>query len=97
MKGLNVLFYDFEGVKREFSNFGLIELTKIDEPIKHMENELPLKCILVNCKKKSVAIQGIRNPQYEHSPLTNRVKNDAVKAKRKGPCGLHFYVIKLKE
>ncbi|WP_372933431.1 class I SAM-dependent methyltransferase [Mariniphaga sediminis] len=51
LKGLNVFFYDFESVKKEFNNYGLIESSEINEPIKHMENEPPLKCILVKCKK----------------------------------------------
>ena len=55
MNGLNVFFYDFESVKREFENYGLIESIEIDEPIKHMKNEPPLKLILVKCKKTQVA------------------------------------------
>ena len=51
LKGLKVYFYDFESIQNEFDSFGLIEVNEIDEPIKHMENEPPLKCILVKCKK----------------------------------------------
>lgn len=51
IKGLNVFFYDSDSVKREFENYGLIEFSEIDEPIKHMENEPPLKCIFVKCRK----------------------------------------------
>jgi len=51
LKGLRVFYYDFESVKKEFAHFGLIEAVEIDEPIKHMKNEPPLKCILVKCKK----------------------------------------------
>jgi len=51
MKGLNVFFYNSDFVKREFEKYGLIEFSEIDEPIKHMDNELPLKCILVKCKR----------------------------------------------
>jgi len=53
MKGLNVFFYDTDSVKQEFGQFGLEEFTEIDEPIKHMENEPPLKLILVKCKKNA--------------------------------------------
>ncbi len=53
MKGLNVFFYDFESVKREFGGYGLIEAVEINEPIKHIENEPPLKLILVKCKKNA--------------------------------------------
>lgn len=51
-KGLNVFFYDSESVRQEFSEYGLVEFNEIDEPIKHMENEPPLKLILVKCKKE---------------------------------------------
>lgn len=55
IKGLNVFFYDLVSIKQEFENYGLIEFSEIDEPIKHMENEPPLKCILVKCKKMPAA------------------------------------------
>jgi SAM-dependent methyltransferase len=51
-KGLSVFFYDKESVIREFSGFGLIEYREIEEPIKHMTGEDPLKLIFVICKKK---------------------------------------------
>ena len=52
MKGLRVFFYDEYSVRREFGEYGLTEFTDIDEPIKHMKNEPPLKCILIKCKRK---------------------------------------------
>ena len=51
MQGLNVFFYDSASIEKEFGNYGLIEFSEIDEPIKHMENEPPLKCIFSKCKK----------------------------------------------
>jgi len=51
MKGLKVFFYDSDSIKNEFENFGLVDFIEIDEPIKHMQNEPPLKCILVKCRK----------------------------------------------
>ncbi len=54
MKGLEVFFYDFDSVIQEFENYGLVDYHKIDEPIKHMENEPPLKCILVKCRKNGL-------------------------------------------
>lgn len=51
MKGLSVFFYDTDSVKREFEKYGLVEFSEIDEPIKHMDNEPSLKCILVKCKR----------------------------------------------
>lgn len=49
--GLNVFFYDDESAKKEFGNFGMKECREFDEPIKHMKNEPPLKCLLITCKK----------------------------------------------
>ncbi|MFB6341925.1 class I SAM-dependent methyltransferase [Saccharicrinis sp. FJH62] len=51
MRGVSVFFYDSGSVNKEFGKYGLVEFSEIDEPIKHMENEPPLKCILVKCKK----------------------------------------------
>lgn len=51
MKGLRVFFYDTDSIKREFEKYGLIEFSEIDEPIKHMENEPPIKCFLIKCKR----------------------------------------------
>lgn len=53
MKGVGVFFYDSDSVKDGFEDYGLVEFSEIDEPIKHMENEPPLKCILVKCKRKN--------------------------------------------
>ena len=52
MKGLKVFFYDSKTVRQEFKDYGLIDFKELDEPIKHMDNEPPLKCILVKCRKK---------------------------------------------
>lgn len=54
MEGLSLFFYDSESVNREFKNYGLIETLEIDEPIKNMENEPPLKCFFVKCKKTDI-------------------------------------------
>ena len=53
MKGLKVFFYDYDSVNREFEKYGLMEFSEIEEPIKHLDNEPPLKCILVKCKKRN--------------------------------------------
>jgi len=50
-KGLNVFFYDNESVRQEFKEYGLVEFEEIEEPIKHLENEPPLKLIFVKCRK----------------------------------------------
>jgi hypothetical protein len=51
LKGQGVFFYDSDSIMKEFKEYGLIEFFEIDEPIKHMNNEPPLKCIIVKCKK----------------------------------------------
>jgi len=54
MKGLQVYFYDSDSIQKEFENFGLLDFYEIDEPIKHMKNEPPLKCIMVKCQKQQL-------------------------------------------
>lgn len=51
MKGLNVYFYDLDSATKEFHGFGLIDIQEIDEPIKHMDNQPPLKLIMIRCQK----------------------------------------------
>lgn len=53
MKGLNVYFYDLDSATKEFKDCGLIDVQEFDEPIKHIDNEPPLKCIMIRCKRKS--------------------------------------------
>lgn len=50
---LSVFFYDSESIKKEFDPFGLIEYREIEEPVKHMENEEPMKFFQVVCRKQS--------------------------------------------
>jgi len=49
--GLDVFFYDPETIVKEFGRFGLVEYTEIEEPVKHMPNEEPIKCWMVVCRK----------------------------------------------
>ena len=42
-KGLTVFFYDSTTIEKEFSPFGLVEYCEIEEPVKHMPNEEPMK------------------------------------------------------
>lgn len=51
-KGLTVFFYDSVTIEKEFAPFGLLEFREIDEPVKHMENEDPMKFFQVVCRKK---------------------------------------------
>ena len=50
-KGLTVFFYDSATIEKEFSLFGLLEYCEIDEPVKHMPNEEPMKFWRVVCRK----------------------------------------------
>jgi SAM-dependent methyltransferase len=49
--GLRVFFYDENSVMKEFGKFGLVEFQEIDEPVKHMSNEDPMKFWRVVCRK----------------------------------------------
>jgi SAM-dependent methyltransferase len=50
--GLNVYFYDNLSISKEFSQYGLIDFEEIEEPIKFMEDQPPIKLIYVTCKKQ---------------------------------------------
>lgn len=49
--GLKVFFYDSDSIEKEFSDYGLINYKDIDEPIKFLEGEEPLKMLQIVCKK----------------------------------------------
>lgn len=49
--GLKVFFYDPESIAKEFGRFGLVDFTEIEEPVKHMPNEEPMKFWMVVCRK----------------------------------------------
>jgi len=51
-QGLNVFFYDSTSIEKEFGRFGLTEYYEMDEPVKHLENEEPMKFFCVVCRKK---------------------------------------------
>ena len=44
-------FYDAESIRKEFEKFGLIAFSEIDEPVKFVKNSLPMKFMLIKCKK----------------------------------------------
>jgi SAM-dependent methyltransferase len=50
-KGLRCYFYDSEAIFKEFSDFGIIECTDIEEPVKFMDAQEPVKLKFVICKK----------------------------------------------
>jgi SAM-dependent methyltransferase len=49
--GLKTYFYDRAAILNEFSEIGLIEYTEIEEPIKFMDGQEPIKLFYVVCKK----------------------------------------------
>lgn len=51
MKGLKVYFYDMDSATKEFKDYGLIDIQEIEEPIKHMDNQPPLKLLMIKCHK----------------------------------------------
>ena len=53
--GLKVFFYDSVSIEREFGKFGLIEYTEIEESVKHMPNEKPMKFWMVVCRKTVIS------------------------------------------
>jgi hypothetical protein len=53
-KGLKVFFYDSDSIFNEFSAFGMTECKDIDEPVKFMEGQEPVKMKFVICKKDSI-------------------------------------------
>lgn len=52
--GLEVFFYDSESVKKEFGPFDLAEFCEIEEPVKHMPTEEPMRFWMVICRKASL-------------------------------------------
>ena len=48
---LEVYFYNLEAVMKEFSNYNIIDIYKIQEPIKHLQNQKPINCLNVICRK----------------------------------------------
>jgi SAM-dependent methyltransferase len=52
MDGVKMFFYDTDTIKQDFGNYGLIELSEIDEPNKEMKNKPPINFLMVKCKKE---------------------------------------------
>jgi hypothetical protein len=46
-----VFFYDPISIEKEFGKIGLIEYAEIEEPVKHMPKEEPMKFWRVVCRK----------------------------------------------
>jgi SAM-dependent methyltransferase len=52
MEGVKMFFYDIDTIKQDFGNYGLIELSEMDEPNKEMKNKPPINFLMVKCKKE---------------------------------------------
>lgn len=52
MEGVKMYFYDSDSIKQDFGDFGLVELSEIDEPNKDKENKPTINFNLVKCQKR---------------------------------------------
>lgn len=52
MAGVKLYFYDLESIKQDFEDFGLIEVSEIDEPNKEMRNKSSINFLIIKCKKQ---------------------------------------------
>jgi SAM-dependent methyltransferase len=50
-KGLKVFYYDNDSIEKEFSPFGIFSDRLIEEPVKFMDGEDPIKLRLIICRK----------------------------------------------
>jgi SAM-dependent methyltransferase len=50
--GIGMYFYDSDSIKRDFGNYGLIEISEIDEPNKSMKNKPSINFLMIKCKKE---------------------------------------------
>ncbi len=46
-----MFFYDSDSIEQDFGKYGLIEVSEIDEPNKHMKNKPSINFIMVKCRK----------------------------------------------
>lgn len=51
-EGVRLFFYDLESIKLDFAAYGLVEVTEIDEPNKHMNNKATINFLTIKCQKK---------------------------------------------
>ena len=54
MEGVKMFFYDSESIKKEFDQYGLIEVSEIDEPNKNAANKPSINFLFVKCKKENL-------------------------------------------
>lgn len=51
IKGAKLFFFDAESIVHDFKDYGLVDIMEIDEPIKFMPNNPPMKFTVIVCKK----------------------------------------------
>lgn len=52
MKGVKMFFYNQDSVQQEFKNYGLTEITAIQEPPKNKEGKIHLPFLIATCQKR---------------------------------------------
>jgi hypothetical protein len=62
--GAKLFFYDSKSIKQEFGEYGLMDFSEVDEPVKFKENHPPLKFTQINCTKISRNIVIHNKKQY---------------------------------
>ncbi|OPA12116.1 SAM-dependent methyltransferase, partial [Bacillus cereus] len=52
MEGVKMFFYNSESIQRDFNKYGLVQVSEIDEPNKHMENKPSINFLMIKCQKE---------------------------------------------
>jgi SAM-dependent methyltransferase len=52
LEGVKMFFYDCDTIKEDFGQYGLVEVSEIDEHSKDKENKPPINFLMVKCKKE---------------------------------------------
>ena len=52
MKGAKLFFYDSDSIESEFKEYGLMDYSDIDEPMKFNNNHPSMKFTIIKCKKR---------------------------------------------
>jgi SAM-dependent methyltransferase len=50
-EGVKMFFYDEDSIKRDFGDYGLVEVTEIMEPHKNAEGKPPFPFMVITCRK----------------------------------------------
>lgn len=52
MEGVKMFFYDSESIKRDFNQYGLVQVSEIDEPNKNVVNKPSINFFTIKCKRE---------------------------------------------